>query len=123
LAKVKAGKLTADKVLSEPLYTMMWKRDEDGSMQISQSDLDEHYVLKACLPRYSLIELHLGERSCLCYTGGATTGKIEVYSVVGDNFDLQTAQIVGSAVTRDLITVSTITSLKLRSISVLGRLS
>lgn len=123
LAKVQAGKLPLEKVLSEPLYTLMWKRGDDGSVQISQSDLDAHYTLKACLPRYSLIELHLGDRECLCYSGGLTGGLFEVYSPLGDNFDLQTAGLLGTLADRARLTISTITSLKLRSISVLGKVS
>lgn len=123
LAKVQAGKLTADKVLPEAIYSLMWSRADDGIIQINQSDLDEHYKLVACMPRYSLIEIHLGSRSCLCYSGGATSGKLEVYSVLGDNFDLHAANIVGEKADRNQISVSSISSLKLRSISVLGRLS
>jgi CRISPR subtype II RNA-guided endonuclease Cas9/Csn1 len=123
LAKVKAGKLSPDRVLSEPLFTMMWKRGDDGLLQISQSDLNEHYILKGCLPRYSLIELHLGERSCLCYSGGATGGKFEIYSVLGDNFDLLSANIIGTNMPQIQLSISAISTLKIRSISVLGKVS
>lgn len=123
LAKVQSGKLSPDRVLSEPLYTLMWKRGDDGLMQISQPDLTEHYHLLACLPRYSLIEIALGDRTCLCYSGGATSGKFEVYSVIGDNFDLLFSQIIGTNMPQIQLAMSTITNLKLRSISVLGKVS
>jgi len=123
IAKVQAGKLAPEKVLPEAQYSLMWSQAEDGTAQISQSDLNEHYKLVACMPRYSLIEIHMGSRSCLCYSGGASSGKLEVYSVLGDDFDLHAASIVGEKAERNRITVSTISSLKLRSISVLGRVS
>jgi CRISPR-associated endonuclease Csn1 len=123
LSKVAAGKLSPDKVLSEPLYTIMWKRDADGSTQITQSDLDKNYTLKGIMPRYSLIEIHIGDKTSLCYSGGVTVGQFEVYSVLGDNYDLISSGIVGKDRKQNNLTISTISDLKIRSISVLGKVS
>ena len=113
-------------VISSPVYTIMWGRGENSSF-ITEEELDRNYVLLFECPRYSLLELettNTNEKGVFVYSGGATSGNFEVYSMLGDNVDLQQSGIVGkSDMQQNLITISTIKSVKLHNISVLGKVS
>jgi len=121
--EVKQGKRKAESVLSEPLYSLMWSQGDAGSCQITDDDLRKNYTLIACLPRHSLVEIERNGKKALCYTGGASSGMFEVYSLLGDNADLYYNGLTDSLRDRNLLTISTISALKVRSISVLGKIS
>lgn len=106
------------------LYTIMWARGSEGSTIIDSKDLKQNYEQVAILPRYSLIEIELkDDKKTLVYSGGATTGQLEVYSLVGDYLDLGYEISRTSTDSRIRITISSIKSIKVRSISVLGKVS
>lgn len=107
---------------SEPKYNLMWAQGENGSTLLSSSELKENYERIVKLPLRSFIELEIkgGSKFC-CYSGGCTSGRLEVYSLLGDKLD---AKIWGySSDERIYITCSTIKNVKLRNISVLGKIS
>jgi CRISPR-associated endonuclease Csn1 len=127
LEAIKTGRLSVDKLSKEAKYTMMWGRNDDQQILLTKKELESDYVLKAHLPRYSLIELHLGEKSCLCYSGGVTCGQLDVYSVIGDCSDLIDAGFMGTLgndkKSKCRVQLSMITDLKVRSISMIGDVS
>lgn len=110
----------SSKLSKEPLYTLMWAYGSNGICFISKEDLDLYYDCILSLPRYSLIEVTLKDgKHFLCYSAGVTSGLFEVYSCLGDKADLETA-MKRNLDDRIRITISTIKSIKLRSISALG---
>ena len=104
-------------------YTLMWKQGADGSIQISGDELKSNYVLIGTLPRFSLIEIELNNGvNCLVYSAGVSSGMFEIYSLLGDCGDIK--QILGKKQKKQIqITCSTIKNIKVRSISVLGKVS
>lgn len=95
---------------------------------ISAYELKQNYKRILSLNRYSLIELNVEKSgkicTCYAYSGGLTSGKFEVYSLLGDNYDLFNNGILNDASSeRCRLTVSTIKSIKLHNISVLGKIS
>lgn len=107
----------------DQLYTIFWKQGSDGSDVLSKRSLNENYILIASLPRYSLIEIELRDgHRFLSYSGGGSSGFFEIYSIIGDSTDVSI--LSGRKMTeRWLITVSTIKTIKVRSVSVLGKAS
>ena len=97
-------------------------RGADGSCFVDEDSLKKHYVCVARLPRYSLIELIWNGKTVLCYSGGFSSGNFEIYSCLGDLMDIRDALKI-TASDRAKLTCSTISSIKVRSISVLGKLS
>lgn len=105
-------------------YTIMWKQGSEGSKLIDSETLKEKYNLISCLPRYSLVEIEKYDgKKTLVYTGGVTHGQIEIYSLIGDFLDL--AYIFNSKIenSRMRLTISTIKSIKVKNISILGKIS
>ena len=99
----------------------IWSSQKDFSL-VDEDSLNKHYVCVARLPRYSLIEVVCNNQKVICYSGGFSAGKLEVYSCLGDFVDIR--NLLGSKQKdRQYMTCSTIASLKVRSISVLGKLS
>ncbi|MDD3392994.1 MAG: hypothetical protein PHE54_05600, partial [Bacilli bacterium] len=113
-----------EKQNKEVFYEIMWKRGDQGRDYLTQKQIDEKFDLVCRLPRFSLIELELvnGARG-ICYTGGATTGKFEIYSVLGDNFDLMYSQLITTPLNQIQKTISQIKNIKVRNISILGKLN
>ena len=103
-------------------YTIMWKQGSDGSMLIKGKELDEHYKKICSMPLRSLVEIQKGEDVCFAYSGGATSGTIEIYSLLGDQADLISANFFGCIRTQNKITISTITNIKVHNITVLGKI-
>ena len=111
-------------------YQLMWAQGENGNTLISGEELKNSYNKKMVLPRYSLIELTIlrsnEERTGLCYTGGCTSGKFEIYSILGDDLDIVSKdgnKLFNTKSYQYQITISTIKNIKVRSVSVLGKLS
>lgn len=115
--------LANNKETKRIVYEIMWGQGKN-SQYVSDSKLQE-YTKIASLPRYSLIEVELNNGGKgLCYSAGATSGKFEVYSVLGDGSDLVNSKLFTSI--RDnqfTLTVSTIKTIKVRNISILGKIS
>lgn len=103
-------------------YTIMWKQGNDGSLIIKGRELDKHYKKICCMPLRSLVEIQKGRDRCFAYSGGATSGTIEVYSLLGDQADLISAKFFGCIRSQNKITISTITDIKVHSITVLGKI-
>lgn len=110
----------------EPEYTIMWKRGDDGIGRISQGELEEGYVLIGECNRYTLLEIAKEDGKGLVYSGGATGGKLEVYSLLGDYTDLVATRLTtgeSADALRLQLTTSTFKDIKVRNISVLGHIS
>lgn len=105
-------------------YSIMWGQG-DSSSYISKEELDSQYSLIASFGRYSLLEITKVDGSKgLCYSGGATSGMLEIYSIIGDDYDLAFSKLASlSDSGRYRLTVSTIRSIKVRNISCLGKIS
>lgn len=102
-------------------YIIMYNRD--NCIPCSGIQLEKEFDKIAILPKYSLIEIILknGKRG-LAYSGGLTSGSFEVYSPVGDFYDTN-KELKDSSDDRLRITCSTIKSIKVHNISVLGKVS
>lgn len=114
---------TISKNKDSVIYQMMWGQGSYNEF-VTYKKLNECFTLLHTLPRYSVIEIEMisGDRG-LCYTGGATSGYFEIYSILGDGIDLQKDNIVQSIKPRYQLTVSQIKSIKVRSVSILGNLN
>ena len=116
----------------EVIYTMCFSRAEDGTVMISNKDLALGYQRLVSMNRNTLIEIELQPdkngkiRKGYAYSGGITSGLFEIYSVLGDNYDsfysglLQNISLNSE---RIRLTVSTIKSIKVHNISILGKIS
>lgn len=104
-------------------YQIMWGQGKNFEY-VKGEKLNDEFIKLHSLPRYSVIELELinGSKG-LCYSAGVSSGMFEVYSVIGDGLDLFNDKITLSIKERYQITVSTIKSIKVRSISILGFLN
>lgn len=103
-------------------YLLSWGAGSDRFMYVSEDVLQNNYECIAKLPRYSLIDVVWNGRVSLCYSGGFSSGMFEVYSCLGDCMD--TRYFWGNASTsRIQLTCSSISSIKVRSVSVLGKVS
>jgi CRISPR-associated endonuclease Csn1 len=113
------------KTLSEPTYSIMFAQGPDGTSLATKDELKNNYTLVCSLPRYSLIEIKTKSGcDCLVYSGGASSGMFEVYSILGDDTDICKYGLCSSSNMSQIhITISTIVSLKLRNISILGKLN
>ena|GEM_PF-515964 len=113
------GKKTDDIV-----YELMWAQGENGRDFLASEKLNNDYIKQASLPRYSLIELELvsGGKG-LCYSAGATSGMFEVYSILGDDFDLIDSKITPKSKNQITVTISTIKNIKVRNISMVGKIN
>ena len=60
-------------------------------------------------------------KKMLAYSGGASSGMFEIYTLIGDYLDCGVE--LGKVSSRTLITISSIKSIKVRSISILGKVS
>ncbi len=106
------------------LYEMMWRPGEDNREFLTQTQLIKDFNKLLSLPRYSLIELSFKNgNSGLCYSGGLTSGLFEIYTILGDDQDLLNYNIITKISDRYRPSVSTINNIKLRSISILGKIS
>lgn len=114
---------TISKNKDSVIYQIMWGRDSNFEF-VNGKKLNDSFILVHQLPRYSLIEIEMNSGAKgLCYTGGASSGKFEVYSILGDSQDLYSNKIILSMSDRYQLTVSQIKSIKIRSLSILGNLN
>lgn len=104
------------------LYEMMWAQGDKREF-LTSIQLQNEFIKLLSLPRYSLIEIELKNGSKgLCYSAGASSGFFEIYSILGDNQDLLNSQLFNKINNRYQLTVSTIKSIKLHNISILGKI-
>lgn len=118
-------KAAGKKPFSDVPYDVMWKRGDNGSCKLSSQEIEEKFSLVAELNRYSLIELTMRDdgRHCLAYSGGASSGLFQIYSIIGDNYDIYRAGLIGQLEREQLLlTVSTIKDVKLKNISPIGKI-
>jgi len=108
---------------SDVKYEIMWAIGH--SEKLSDSELNARFDLLLEFNRYSLVELTMRNgRNGMAYTGGLTNGTFEIYSILGDNFDMTHDGFIGSSdVERIRPGVNTIASVKLKNISPLGKIS
>ncbi len=114
---------TISKNKDSVIYQVMWGQGNNMEF-VNGKKLKESFTLLHVLPRYSLIEIEMqnGAKG-LCYTGGVSSGMFEIYSILGDGLDLYTSKVSQSLKERYQLTVSQIKSIKVRSLSILGKLS
>lgn len=109
----------------EVIYEIMWGSGKNSSFVNSKKLLqDFNLILEA--PKYSLLELFKENgTSTMCYLVGLTSGTLEVKSILGDVYDVLATKFLSSYPDKGRIRpgVSTIKSIKVRSISVLGKLN
>lgn len=104
-------------------YSLDWGQG-NCNLFVSESELETKYTLQALMNRYTLIEIEKKDGTKgLAYSGGETGGCFEVYSVLGDNEDLIHDKLFPSSNERMRLTVSTIKSIKIRNVSVLGKIN
>ncbi|MDR3258287.1 MAG: type II CRISPR RNA-guided endonuclease Cas9 [Fusobacteriaceae bacterium] len=115
--------LVKEKQNMEIIYEISWGQSENRDF-ITADKLKNEYIKQFSIPKYSLIEVEMSEnRKGLAYTVGFTSGQIEIKSILGDDFDLIKSRIPGAGSDRVRITVSTIKNIKVRNISILGKIS
>lgn len=104
-------------------YNIIWGSG-DNHDYICKQKLELEYRLVCSLPRNTLIEVEMknGNKG-ICYSGGCTSGRFEVYSILGDSYDIFMAGLISSPLDRIRLSISTIKSIKVRNISILGKLS
>lgn len=112
------------------MYTACFKQGSDGSILLSGKQLQLGYKKIASMNRYTLIEIQLQDakdgkpRVGYAYSGGASSGFFEIYSILGDNYDLVHDGLIQNVnKSQNLLTASTIKSIKVHNISVLGKIS
>lgn len=116
--------IVPNKAVSAPKMTVMWAQGNNGSEIISTDELRESYNLIGCTLRYSLVEIEKTDGSKgLAYAAGSSSGTFEVYSPLGDDSDLMASGLFKSVRERTTLTCSTIKNVKVRSITVLGKLN
>lgn len=119
-----ANHLDPKKVVSEAKYTIMWSQGEDGTKALNKRELKASYQLIGHLPRCSFVEIEKNDGSKgFAYSLGVTTGMLEVMSPLGDEADLLNSGLFKNWVDRLRLTVSTIQNLKIRSITILGKIN
>lgn len=112
------------KVVSEPKVTLTWGQGEQRTIIIGLEELISSYKKIGSLPRYSFVEVFKKDgTSGFAYSGGVTSGFFEIYSPLGDNFDLINSKLICSPSDQTRLTCSTISSVKIRSITILGRVN
>lgn len=100
-------------------YKLMCGQGEKNSLYVNSTNLNSDFVLLAEFNRYSLLRIVFDKKEVLCYGGGFTSGMLEIYSILGDNYDV-TKSIQRSQIT---LTISTIKDIKVKNISILGYIS
>lgn len=110
------------KLLPIPKYQVMWKQGEDGYNYLTMGKIKEEYNIIQEIPRNSLIEIKTKDSNyTYAYSGGVTSGIFEVYSVLGDNFDLKNFSLISNEnKARIQITISTIENIKVLHMSPIG---
>lgn len=119
-----------EKKNKDVLYSMSFKQGEDGTVLMTREKLKLGYNQIASMNRYTLVELELVSekngkpRKGFAYTGGTSSGMFEIYSVLGDNFDLMHDNLIQKVnKSQNQLTVSTIKSIKVHNVSILGKIS
>ena len=107
------------------MYSVYTKQGDNGCTVLCSHELKKGYHKILSLNRNSLIELTLNNGgNGLAYSGGISSGLLEIYSILGDNFDLYNTGLTSNVGKKQIqITVSTIKSIKLHNISILGKIS
>lgn len=107
------------------MYSVYTKQGDNGCTVLCSHELKKWYHKILSLNRNSLIELTLNNGgNGLAYSGGISSGLLEIYSILGDNFDLYNTGLTSNVGKKQIqITVSTIKSIKLHNISILGKIS
>lgn len=104
-------------------YEIMWKNGDDGHEYLTKEFIDKKLNFQFRMPRYSLIEIETNNGKVLCYSGGCTSGLFEIYSILGDGYDLLNSNLFNNISDRYRPSISTIKSIKLHNISMLGNIS
>lgn len=113
------------KKVKEPRFMVMWQKGENGRCEIGLQELTKNYSLVGEFGRFSLLEIVVGKAKGCIYSGGASSGILEIYSLLGDDEDLAAAGLITKETVggRHQQTVSTIAAIKGRNISTLGHIS
>ena len=107
-------------------YRLTCSRGAEGSIIVDSSTLKTKYKLVATMPKGSLVEVTMKDTNCkkfLGYVVGFSKGLFELESPLGDSQDGIYSQIPCDKEGRIRLTCSTIKTIKVRSISVLGKIS
>lgn len=103
---------------------LFWSRSEDGHRYIKSSDLLKDYIIVSKIKKGALVQIEKRDGSIgNGYVIGFSTGKLEIESVLGDGTDFVNDGLFSSVLDRYPITVSTIKSIKVLGISILGKIN
>ena len=105
------------------VYKLVGSKSWKDTIYVNKQEILENFVLFLQFNRYALIEIKFEDslKSKLYYAGGLTNGLLELYSIIGDNYDIKENKFPKDGRIRKLI--SNIKSIKLRNISILGYIS
>ena len=119
------GTLYKERKHSNSIYYDLRFGQSNKFIKVNKSTIDDENLLKSQFNRYSLLEIKLkgSVSSAFVYAGCASSGRLEVYSILGDQADLINKGIIRILKLQVLLTVSCIEYIKIHNISVLGRIS
>ena len=119
------GTLYKERKHSNSIYYDLRFGQSNKFIKVNKSTIDDEYLLQSQFNRYSLLEIKLkgSVSSAFVYAGCASSGRLEVYSILGDQADLINKGIIRILKLQVLLTVSCIEYIKIHNISVLGRIS
>lgn len=109
-------------------YTLIYNQGSDGFDICNGLTLIEKYKLISVLPRYSFIQISVedkqgNENNGFAYSGGVSGGFFEIYSLIGDCLDDRYYFNTNRKDDRVLLSCNMVRKIKVRSISVLGKIS
>lgn len=114
--RIKEGK----DLIRTPKYQVMWAQG-DNNEYMNLNEIKDRYEIIGIINRNSLIKIKTNNGVGLAYTGGVTGGKLEIYSLLGDNLDLCNDKILNkSDNSQNYLTISTIKNIEIKNISSLG---
>jgi len=103
--------------------TLWYGRDNNKIDNISYKKVNEEYTKVASLKKNDLIEIELNSGvKGKCCANGFSGGKFEISSLIGDGYDLVSSKLFGNLIERYQIAISTIKSIEILKISVLGKI-
>jgi CRISPR-associated endonuclease Csn1 len=120
---IKEKKIKNKKASEELIYEIFWGQNDKKDF-VTKNILETQYSKIFSIPKTSLVEIELesGAKG-FAYTVGFTGGKIEIKSILGDDFDLLNSKLCTHSAPQIIITISQITNIKVRNISILGKIS
>ena len=106
-------------------YQLFAGRGANDLLILTKKELNDSYQKLFSIRKDSLIEVELKtSQKNYCYSVGASGGLMEVSSILGDNYDLVGEKgMFGNLQDRYRLSVSTIKNIKVKNISLLGKIT